>query len=174
MASCISSPGLPKRPSNACQLGGRGDGCPSFRAVCWNTPLLRNPFSRRTILGVLANYLTTEQCIGRCVILRRSHCADDFYTGNKVTSRQRNNVDKQGRLHTLASTHARWFFRRTTYHRTVKSSGVHGRSKIEHSYPPLLALSQPVIFRATEQWFISMKPGGRHTLPSARSDEIKK
>ena len=48
--------------------------------------------------------------------------------------------------------------------------------KLEHSYPHCWRCHNPVIFRATEQWFISMEaamPGGG-TLRSRTLDEIKK
>ena len=47
--------------------------------------------------------------------------------------------------------------------------------KLEHSYPHCWRCHNPIIFRATEQWFISMEtpmPGG--TLRSRTLDEIKK
>ena len=48
--------------------------------------------------------------------------------------------------------------------------------KVEHSYPHCWRCHNPVIFRATEQWFISMEtpmPGGG-TFRSRALDEIKK
>ncbi len=58
----------------------------------------------------------------------------------------------------------------------LKSRGVLlGFEKIEHSYPHCWRCHNPIIFRATEQWFISMEgkiPGG--TLRSRALEEIKK
>ena len=58
----------------------------------------------------------------------------------------------------------------------LKSRGVLlGLEKIEHSYPHCWRCHNPIIFRATEQWFISMEgklPGG--TLRSRALEEIKK
>ena len=58
----------------------------------------------------------------------------------------------------------------------LKSRGVLlGFEKIEHSYPHCWRCHNPIIFRATEQWFISMEgaiPGG--TLRSRSLEEIKK
>ncbi len=50
-----------------------------------------------------------------------------------------------------------------------------GYEKIEHSYPHCWRCHNPIIFRATEQWFISMEgnlPGG--TLRTRALEEIKK
>ena len=49
-------------------------------------------------------------------------------------------------------------------------------AKIEHSYPHCWRCHNPVIFRATEQWFISMEAarGRQHAAADAALDEIKK
>ena len=58
----------------------------------------------------------------------------------------------------------------------LKSRGVLlGFEKIEHSYPHCWRCHNPIIFRATEQWFIAMEgklPGG--TLRSRALEEIQK
>ncbi len=48
--------------------------------------------------------------------------------------------------------------------------------KLEHSYPHCWRCHNPIIFRATEQWFISMETpmGGGETLRSRALGEIKK
>src|SRR5258707_4369955 len=56
-----------------------------------------HPFLDRSILGVLANYVTTEQGTG-AVHTAPSHVADDFYTGTKYKLDQRTNVDEAGHL----------------------------------------------------------------------------
>jgi isoleucyl-tRNA synthetase len=58
----------------------------------------------------------------------------------------------------------------------LKSRGVLlGESKIEHSYPHCWRCHNPVIFRATEQWFISMEaPIEGSTLRQRALDEVKK
>jgi isoleucyl-tRNA synthetase len=50
-----------------------------------------------------------------------------------------------------------------------------GHENIEHSYPHCWRCHNPVIFRATEQWFIAMESKlGSGTLRSVALDEIKK
>ena len=48
--------------------------------------------------------------------------------------------------------------------------------KLEHSYPHCWRCHNPIIFRATEQWFISMETPMKewNSLRSATLDEIKK
>src|SRR5436853_6034468 len=57
-----------------------------------------HPFLERSILGVLADYVTLDQGTG-AVHTAPSHGADDFYTGVKYKLDQTCNVDAGGRLH---------------------------------------------------------------------------
>src|SRR5258708_11780561 len=56
-----------------------------------------HPFLDRSILGVLAEYVTTDQGTG-AVHTAPSHGPDDFYTGTKYKLDQSCNVDESGRL----------------------------------------------------------------------------
>src|SRR5207245_2198273 len=56
-----------------------------------------HPFLERSVLGVLATYVTTDQGTG-AVHTAPSHGADDFYTGVKYKLDQTCNVDAAGRL----------------------------------------------------------------------------
>src|SRR5262249_46476934 len=58
----------------------------------------QHPFLDRSILGVLADYVTTDQGTG-AVHTAPSHGADDFYTGTRYQLDQTSNVDDAGRLH---------------------------------------------------------------------------
>jgi isoleucyl-tRNA synthetase len=136
-----------------------------------------HPFLDRTILGVLANYVTTEQGTG-AVHTAPSHGADDFYTGTKYKLDQRTNVDEAGHLQNgLPEYEGKTVFQANQpIIELLKSRGVlMAEAKIEHSYPHCWRCHNPVIFRATEQWFISMEaPVEDSTLRQRSLDEIKK
>jgi isoleucyl-tRNA synthetase len=136
-----------------------------------------HPFLERQILGVLADYVTTDQGTG-AVHTAPSHGADDFYTGAKYKLDQSCNVDESGRLHNgLPEYEGKTVFKANpSIIELLKSRGVlMGESKIEHSYPHCWRCHNPVIFRATEQWFISMEaPIGGSTLRQRALDETKK
>ncbi len=136
-----------------------------------------HPFLDRSILGVLANYVTTEQGTG-AVHTAPSHGADDFYTGVKYKLDQTCNVDEAGRLHNgLPEYEGLTVFKANQpIVDLLKSRGVlMGEQKIEHSYPHCWRCHNPVIFRATEQWFISMEAKVEDsTLRQRALDEIKK
>lgn len=136
-----------------------------------------HPFLDRQILGVLAEYVTTDQGTG-AVHTAPSHGADDFYTGTKYKLDQRTNVDEAGHLQNgLPQYEGKTVFEANQpIIELLKSSGMlMGEGRIEHSYPHCWRCHNPVIFRATEQWFISMEaPVDGITLRQRSLDEIKK
>jgi isoleucyl-tRNA synthetase len=136
-----------------------------------------HPFLDRSILGVLANYVTTEQGTG-AVHTAPSHGPDDFYTGTKYKLDQRTNVDEAGHLqHGLPEYEGKTVFQANQpIIELLKSRGaLMAEARIEHSYPHCWRCHNPVIFRATEQWFISMEaPVDGSTLRQRSLDEIKK
>ncbi|HEV7553314.1 MAG TPA: class I tRNA ligase family protein, partial [Candidatus Angelobacter sp.] len=136
-----------------------------------------HPFLDRSVLGVLANYVTTEQGTG-AVHTAPSHGADDFYTGTKYKLDQKTRVDEAGHLQDgLPEYDGKTVFQANQpIIELLKSRGVlMAEAKIEHSYPHCWRCHNPVIFRATEQWFISMESKVEDTTLRQRSlDEIKK
>ena len=136
-----------------------------------------HPFLDRQILGVLATYVTTDQGTG-AVHTAPSHGADDFYTGAKYKLDQTTRVDEAGRFtEGLPEYKGRSVFQANPYIVELLASGnaLMGSERIEHSYPHCWRCHNPVIFRATEQWFISMEaPVESSTLRQKALDEIKK
>src|SRR6266700_1825176 len=136
-----------------------------------------HPFLERQILGVLAEYVTTEQGTG-AVHTAPSHGPDDFYTGTKYKLDQSCNVDESGRLRNgLPEYEGKTVFEANQpVIDLLKSRGVlMAEAKIEHSYPHCWRCHNPVIYRATEQWFISMESTVENsTLRQRALDEIKK
>ena len=135
-----------------------------------------HPFLERSILGVLADYVTMDQGTG-AVHTAPAHGADDFYTGVKYGIDQTCNVDEAGRLrHGLPEYDGLTVFKANEpIVELLRSRGVlMHRENIEHSYPHCWRCHKPVIFRATEQWFIGMESKiGGSTLRQRALDEIK-
>jgi isoleucyl-tRNA synthetase len=136
-----------------------------------------HPFLDRQILGVLATYVTTEQGTG-AVHTAPSHGADDFYTGSKYKLEQTTKVDEAGRFTEGLPEYKgkRVFDANADIVELLKTRNVlMAFDKIEHSYPHCWRCHNAVIFRATEQWFISMEAAvGDSTLRRKALDEIKK
>jgi isoleucyl-tRNA synthetase len=142
----------------------------------------QHPFLDRKILGVLADYVTMDTGTG-VVHTAPSHGAEDFITGVKYGLDATSNVDEKGILRNGLPeyTGKRVWDANQPIIDLVKSRGalLH-TEKTEHSYPHCWRCHNPVIFRATEQWFISMEtpmPGGKgknDTLRTRTLEEIKK
>ena len=135
------------------------------------------PWDERKILAVLADYVTMDQGTG-AVHTAPAHGADDFYTGTKYKLPQTCEVDAAGRIQGgLPEYKGKTVFEaNAAIIELLKSRGalLH-QEKLEHSYPHCWRCHNPVIFRATEQWFISMEaemPGG--TLRTRALEEIRK
>ncbi len=141
----------------------------------------QHPFLDRKVLGVLANYVTMDTGTG-VVHTAPSHGAEDFITGVKYGLDATSNVDEKGTLRNGLPeyTGKRVWDANAPIMELVKSRGalLHS-SKTEHSYPHCWRCHNPVIFRATEQWFISMEtpmPDGKSkddTLRTRTLEEIK-
>ncbi|HVH88932.1 MAG TPA: isoleucine--tRNA ligase [Terriglobales bacterium] len=134
-----------------------------------------HPFLDHKILGVLADYVTLEQGTG-AVHTAPSHGADDFYTGVKYGLDPTCNVDGSGRLHNgLPEYEGKTVFQANQpIIELLKARGaLMSESKITHSYPHCWRCHNPVIFRATEQWFIGMESAMHgSTLRQRAIDEI--
>ncbi len=136
-----------------------------------------HPFLERSILGVLADYVTTDQGTG-AVHTAPSHGADDFYTGTKYGLDQSSNVDDAGQiLQGLLDYQGKTVFQanQPIIELLKKRGALMASEKLQHSYPHCWRCHNPVIFRATEQWFIAMegKLAGS-TLRQRALDEIKR
>jgi isoleucyl-tRNA synthetase len=134
-------------------------------------------WERRKILGVVADYVTMDTGTG-VVHTAPSHGAEDFMTGQRYKLDPTCDVDAAGKIHNGLPEYdgLQVFKANQPIIELLKSRGalLHDE-KLEHSYPHCWRCHNPVIFRATEQWFISMEtpmPGG--TFRSRALDEVKK
>ena len=119
-----------------------------------------HPFLDRPILGVLADYVTTEQGTG-AVHTAPSHGPDDFATGQQYNLPLTCNVDAHGKLQNYPGLPFDGLFifkANPIIIELLKERGaLMGRHDLTHSYPHCWRCHKPLIFRATEQWFISME-----------------
>ncbi|RYG26228.1 isoleucine--tRNA ligase, partial [bacterium] len=119
-----------------------------------------HPIFKRPSIAVMADYVTTEDGTG-VVHTAPSHGRDDFFTGQKYGLPVPNTVDERGVL-----THEAGEFEGVHYKKCdtvvvdrLDQVGALLKSyDYFHSYPYAERDDQPVIFRATEQWFVSIDP----------------
>ncbi len=119
----------------------------------------QHPFLDRKVLGVLADYVTMDTGTG-VVHTAPSHGAEDFATGVKYGLDATSNVDEKGILRNgLPEYDGQYVFKANPLIIELlrKRGALLHSDKMEHSYPHCWRCHNPVIFRATEQWFISME-----------------
>ncbi|MCD6454013.1 MAG: isoleucine--tRNA ligase, partial [Candidatus Aminicenantes bacterium] len=133
----------------------------------------KHPFINRESLIVLADYVTLEQGTG-CVHTAPGHGEEDFLTGKEYGLEPYSPVDDEGKFTEEVSQ----FKGKTVWEadpeiiELLRQNGaLVFEEKFTHSYPHCWRCKGPIIFRATEQWFISMDKAG---LRKKALEEIRK
>jgi isoleucyl-tRNA synthetase len=119
---------------------------------------VRHPFLDRDSVVVLADYVDLETGTG-VVHTAPGHGADDFDTGMKYGLPILNPVDAAGRFTAEAGPYAglQIFDANAKIVEDLEASGaLWSAASYEHSYPHCWRCHNPVIFRATAQWFLAM------------------
>jgi isoleucyl-tRNA synthetase len=119
---------------------------------------VRHPFVERDSTIVLAPYVDLETGTG-VVHTAPGHGADDFDTGMKYGLPILNPVDAAGRFTAEAGAYAGMniFAANARIVDDLRASGaLWSAAEYEHSYPHCWRCHNPVIFRATAQWFLAM------------------
>jgi isoleucyl-tRNA synthetase len=119
---------------------------------------VRHPFMDRDSLIVTADYVDLETGTG-AVHTAPGHGTDDFETGVKYGLPVITPVDARGYFTAEAGPYAGLFIFKANAKIVddLRASGALWRShEYEHSYPHCWRCHNPVIFRATAQWFIAM------------------
>ena len=123
----------------------------------------RHPFLDLRVPAVLADYVTLDQGTG-IVHTAPGHGAEDFQTGQRYGLEAYAPLDGHGRyLEGLPEYKGKTVFQANpiVVELLRKHSALLGESKLTHSYPHCWRCHNPVIFRATEQWFIDLDRAGR-------------
>jgi isoleucyl-tRNA synthetase len=131
----------------------------TFQADVFEKKECRHPLYDRTSLLVLGDYVTLEAGTG-CVHTAPGHGHDDYLTGLRYGLEIYNPVDDYGRYREDLEFFGKEKVPAVNPQVTAKLSEVGallGEDKLSHSYPHCWRCKKPIIFRATEQWFISME-----------------
>ncbi len=159
-----------------------------FPGTALDGTTFQHPFLNRAILGTNATYVTADQGTG-AVHTAPAHGVDDFATGKRYDLPEVQYVDDAGRqMHTerFGGSQPQPYEGLTVFKSNsviielLKEKGaLLSASSFEHSYPHCWRCHNPVITRATEQWFIDMEtpmsaPDGTATTFRQRAlNEIK-
>src|SRR5580704_1021 len=124
--------------------------------------------------GVLADYVTLDQGSG-IVHTAPGHGADDFRTGQKYGLESYAPQDDDGRfIEGLPEYQGKTVFEANpiVIDLLKQRDMLVGEKKITHSYPHCWRCHNPVIFRATEQWFIQMD-AGTAAIPAPQAPALR-
>ena len=131
----------------------------TFQADAFEKRECRHPFYDRPSLLVLGDYVTLEAGTG-CVHTAPGHGHDDYLTGLRYDLEIYNPVDDHGcyreDLEFFGGARVPAVNPQVTA-KLAEVGALLGESKLSHSYPHCWRCKKPIIFRATEQWFISME-----------------
>lgn len=123
--------------------------------------LCRHPWLDLTVPVILAEHVTKDQGTG-CVHTAPGHGQEDYEVGQRYGLEVYAPVDDHGRFTKEAGEFAgqRVFEANKGIIKLLKDRGMLLKEEtLVHSYPHCWRCKNPVIFRATEQWFISMEKG---------------
>ena len=137
----------------------------------------QHPFVDLQVPGVLADYVTLDQGTG-IVHTAPGHGAEDFVTGQKYGLETYAPLDDKGRYQEGLPEYKGKdvFSANPVVVKLLKDRGaLLGLHDYKHTYPHCWRCHNPVIFRATEQWFIKMDQaahGRQKTLRQEALEEI--
>src|SRR5207302_2429121 len=134
----------------------------------------QHPFLDRMIPGVLGEHVTLEQGSG-IVHTAPGHGAEDFVVGQEYGLPTYAPLDDDGRfIEGLPEYKGKTVFEANpTIIELLKARGaLVAEAKLQHSYPHCWRCHNPVIFRATEQWFIQMDSGSA-SVPAPKTKPLR-
>ncbi|MGB2641987.1 MAG: isoleucine--tRNA ligase [Candidatus Acidiferrum sp.] len=135
----------------------------------------QHPFLPLQVPGILADYITPDQGSG-IVHTAPGHGAEDFLSGQKYGLEIYAPIDDKGvYLEGLPEYKGKNIFAANPIIvKLLEDRGaLLGHSNYTHSYPHCWRCHNPVIFRATEQWFIKMDQAARGKQKTLRSESLE-
>ena len=133
----------------------------------------QHPFADRVSTVILGDHVTLEQGTG-CVHTAPGHGQEDYVIGQKYGLDTYNPVDDGGVfVEDLPFFGGMFVFKANAeiIQKLVADGYMVSHGEISHSYPHCWRCRQPIIFRATRQWFISME---RDDLRTKALEAIRK
>lgn len=135
--------------------------------------LCQHPFFERHAVVILGDHVTTEQGTG-CVHTAPGHGVEDFEVSLKYDLQVLSPVDDKGRFTSEAKQFAGLFVEdanKAITEELKKRDRLLSLDFIKHQYPHCWRCKNPVMFRATEQWFASIEGFRQQTLEAI--DKVK-
>ena len=135
----------------------------------------RHPFIDRESVLILANYITLDTGTG-AVHTAPGHGQEDYESGLEYNIPIYSPVDDQGRFTPDVAFFAGKFVfdaNEDVIRKTKEVGALIHTEPYKHQYPNCWRCKNPIIFRATEQWFISMERNELRRKALAEIDRVK-
>ena len=165
--AAIVAAGLLPQVSEA--LGWDGTVLARFPGTQLDRAVFRHPFLDRDSLGILGDHVTLDAGTG-AVHTAPGHGQEDFVAGQRYGLPVYCPVDSAGRLFQAEGAAGKlpeallgktvWEANPIVVSLLEESHSLAAQQRLDHSYPHCWRCHNPVIFRATEQWFIGMDREG--------------
>ncbi|MBJ6752375.1 isoleucine--tRNA ligase [Geomonas anaerohicana] len=141
------------------EIGAEGTVLAKFPSRILEKKLARHPFYDQDSIILLGEHVTLEAGTG-CVHTAPGHGQEDYELGLASGLDIYNPVDNRGRFYENIEFFGGQFVfdaNKNVIEKLTEVGALLGSKEISHSYPHCWRCKKPVIFRATEQWFISME-----------------
>jgi isoleucyl-tRNA synthetase len=146
---------------------GKKDG-PTISGLSLEGLLAKNPLNNNGSQGILAEFVSREEGTG-VVHIAPGHGQEDYVVGREYGLPVLSPVNESGRFtndvlpNALAGKNI-WEANPLVVEALNKSRLLLKEEKITHSYPHCWRCKNPILFRATEQWFLKVDPDFRRKL----------
>lgn len=147
----------------------------TFQAGLLERKRCKHPFYDRDSIVLLGDHVTLEAGTG-CVHTAPGHGQEDYELALKEGLEIYNPVDNHGKyLSTVEFFGGQQVFaaNQSVIDKLIEVDALLQTSKISHSYPHCWRCKKPIIFRATEQWFISMKSNDLRAKALEAIDQVQ-
>ena len=135
----------------------------------------RHPWIDRDSTVILGEFVTQDQGTG-CVHIAPGHGQEDYEVGQRYGLPVMAPVDPEGRFTAEAGDlKGESVFKADSkiIQKLLDAGALLKEDKLTHSYPHCWRCKKPVIFRATEQWFISMEKLGLRRQALEAIDQVR-
>ena len=156
-------------------IGLTGNVAATFSAQVLERKCCKHPFYDRDSVILLGEHVTLEAGTG-CVHTAPGHGQEDYELGLKEGLEIYNPVDNHGRyIQSLEFFGGQFVFdaNQSVIDKLTETGALLAVSRISHSYPHCWRCKKPIIFRATEQWFISMQANDLRTRSLAAVEQVQ-
>lgn len=157
-------------------VGAEGEEVARVRGSELELAEFRHPLYDRSSFGVLAEYVAADEGTG-IVHTAPGHGRDDFFTGQRYGLPVLSPVDERGVLTAEAGEFSGVSYKQcdtVVVGRLAEVGSLLRQARYAHSYPHAERDEKPVIFRATEQWFVRIDHAGlRERMLHAIDQEVE-